>query len=134
MNEKIAFKEFGNAERYFQQALAMAPRNVYASAFLGNWLLQTRGDRAPAVRHLQTALSTRQERSLVRRLQLGGLYHNDATGLQGELMKALNEMRVNQEPLDKSLQGRFSYLYSSTVSTAAELREVLTAAPVSFCG
>jgi hypothetical protein len=47
-----------------------------------------------------------------------------------ELVKALNEMRVNQEPLDQSLQGRLSYLYSSTVSTAAELREVLTSVPL----
>jgi tetratricopeptide (TPR) repeat protein len=129
MNEKIAFKEFGNAERYFQQALAIAPTNVYASAFLGNWLLQTGGDRPQALRHLQTALATKRERSLVRSLQLGGLYLNEAPGLRGELAKALNEMRVNQEPLDQDLQGRLSYLYSSTVSTAAELHEVLTAVP-----
>jgi len=130
MNEKIAFKEFGNAERYFQQALAVSPTNVYANAFLGNWLLQTDGDRAQALSHFQTALATNQERSLVRSLQLGGMYHNDAPGLRGELVKALNEMRVNREPLDKSLQGRISYLYSPTVSTASELREVLTAVPV----
>jgi tetratricopeptide (TPR) repeat protein len=127
MNEKIAFKEYGNAERYFQQALAIAPTNVYACVFLGNWLLQTGGDRAQALSHFQTALATNQERSFVRSLQLGGLYHNDAPGMRGELVKALNEMRVNREPLDKRLQGRLSYLYSSTVSTAAELREVLTA-------
>ena len=130
MNEKIAFKEFGNAERYFQQALAIAPTNVYGSAFLGNWLLQTGGDRAQALSHFQTALATHQERSLVRSMQLGGLYLNEAPGMRGELVKALNEMRVNHEPLDRSLQGRLSYLYSSTVSTAAELREVLTAVPV----
>ena len=130
MNEKIAFREFGNAERYFQQALAIAPTNVYANAFLGNWLLQTAGNRAEALSHFQTALATNQERSLVRSLQLGGLYQNDAPGLRGELVRVLNEMRVNREPLDKSLQGRLSYLYSSTVSTAAELREVLTAVPL----
>jgi tetratricopeptide (TPR) repeat protein len=130
MNEKIAFKEFGNAERYFQQALAIDPTNVYGNAFLGNWLLQTGGDRTPALSHFQTALATNQERSLVRSMQLGGLYLNDAPGMRGELVKALNEMRVNHEPLDRSLQGRLSYLYSSTVSTATELREVLTAVPV----
>jgi tetratricopeptide (TPR) repeat protein len=129
MNEKIAFKELGNTERYFQRALAIAPTNVYANAFLGNWLLQTGGDHAQALSHFQTALATNQERSLVRSLQLGGLYQNDAPGLRGELVKALNDMRINREPLDKSLQGRLSYLYSSTVSTAAELSEVLTAVP-----
>jgi hypothetical protein len=65
----------------------------------------------------------------VRSMQRGGLYHNDAPGMRGELVKALNGMRANQEPLDRSLQGRLSYLYSSTVSTAAELREALTAVP-----
>jgi hypothetical protein len=39
-------------------------------------------------------------------------------------------MRVNREPLDTSLRGRLSYLYSSTVSTADEWCEVLTAVPV----
>jgi hypothetical protein len=45
-------------------------------------------------------------------------------------VKALNEMRVNREPLDESLRGRLSYLYSPTVSTAAELHEVLTGVPL----
>ena len=130
MNEKIALREFGNAERYFQQALAIAPMNVYANAFLGNWLLQKGGDRAAALSHFQTALAANQERSLVRSLQVGGLDHNDAPGLRGELVRVLNEMRVNREPLDTSLQGRLSYLYSSTSSTADEWREVLTAVPV----
>jgi tetratricopeptide (TPR) repeat protein len=130
MNEKITFKEFGNAERYFQQAVAIAPTNVYANAFLGNWLLQTRGDPAQALSHFHTAFATRQERSLVRSLQLGGLHYNEAPGLRGELLKALNEMRVNQEPLDRSLQSRLFYLYDPTVSSAAELREVLTAVPL----
>jgi tetratricopeptide (TPR) repeat protein len=130
MNEKIAVKECGNAERYFQQALAIAPKNVYGSAFLRKWLLQTGGDRMQALSHFQTALATNQERRLVRSMQLGGLYLNDAPGMRGELVKALNEMRVAHEPLDRSFQGRLSYLYSPTVSTAAELREVLTAVPV----
>src|SRR5262249_25082336 len=88
------------------------------------------GDYTQALSHFKTALATNQERSLVRRLELGGLYHNDAPGLRGELVKALNEMRVNHEPLDKNLQSRLSYLYSPTVSTSAEMREVFTALPV----
>lgn len=130
MNEKIAFKELGNAKRYFQQALGIAPTNVYANAFLGNWLLQTGGDSAQALSHFQTALATNQERNFVRSLQLWGLYHNDEPGLRAEFVKALNEMRVNREPLDESLRGRLSYLYSPTVSTAAELHEVLTGVPL----
>jgi tetratricopeptide (TPR) repeat protein len=130
MNEKIALREFGYAERYFRQALAIAPPNVYANAFLGNWLLQAGGDRAEALSHFQTALATNRERSLVRSLQIGGLDHNDAPGMRSELVRVLNEMRVNREPLDTALQHRLSYLFSSTLSTADEWHEVLTAVPL----
>ena len=129
LNEKIAFKEFGNAERFFAQALAIDPSNVYAHTFWGNWLMQTDGDPAAAVKHFQSALATGQHREMVRRFQLGGLLHNDAPGMRAEFVKALNEVRLQHEPLDKTIRDRVSYLYSPTVSEANELRETLTAVP-----
>jgi tetratricopeptide (TPR) repeat protein len=130
MNEKIAFKEFDNAERFFRQALAIDPSNVFANAFIGNWLLQTNGDSKEALTHFQTALATNKYRDLVRSMQLGGLYHNDNPGMRAEFVKALNQVRIDHEPLDKNLQDRLSYLYSPTVSDEAELHETLTAVPV----
>ncbi len=127
MNEKIAFKEFGNAERWFAQALAVDPANVYAHAFWGNWLLETNGDTAQAIQHFNAALATNQQRDLVRSMQLGGLLHNDAAGMRAEFVKALNQVRINNEPLDPQIRDRVSYLYSPTVSTADELHETLTA-------
>ena len=129
MNEKIAFKEFGNAQRYFVQALAIDSSNVYAHAFFGNWLLQTNGDSAQAIKHFESALATKTHRDFVRTMQLGGLYENDAPGMRAEFVRALNEVRVNNEPLDPNLRARVSYLYSPTVSDANELRETLTAVP-----
>jgi tetratricopeptide (TPR) repeat protein len=129
MNEKIAFKEFGNAERFFTQALAIDPSNVFANAFLGNWLLQTHGDSQQALAHFQTALATGKQRALVRSMQLGGLYLNQDPGMRAAFIKALNDVRVNHEPLDANLRDRVSYLYSPTVSDAAELRETLAAVP-----
>jgi len=129
MNEKIAFKEFGNAERFFMQALVVDPSNVFANAFLGNWLLQTNGDSQQALAHLQTALATGKQRPLVRSMQLGGLYLNQNPGMRAAFVKALNDVRIHHEPLDESLRGRVSYLYSPTVSDASELREALAAVP-----
>ncbi len=129
LNEKIAFKEFGNAEHFFAQALAIDPANVYAHAFRGNWLLQTHGDSSQALQHFQAALAANSHRDLVRKMQLGGLYANDEPGMRAEFVRALNQVRVNHEPLDKNLRDRVSYLYSPTVSDAAELRETLTAVP-----
>jgi tetratricopeptide (TPR) repeat protein len=129
MNEKIAFKEFGNAERYFKQALDIDPSNVYANAFWGNWLLQTHGDSAQALQHFDKALATGQQRELVRSMQLGGLLENDDPGMRAAFLKALNQVRVNHEPLDQDIRDRVSYLYSPTVNSEAELHESLAAVP-----
>ncbi len=129
MNEKIAFKEFGNAERYFEQALAIDPSNVYAHAFMGNWLLQTNGDSALAIKHFQSALAANSHRDLVRSLQLGALLNDNSPGMRAEFVKALNQVRINKEPLDEAIRERTSYLYSPTVADEAELRKVLTAVP-----
>jgi len=127
MNEKIAFKEFGNAQRFFAQALSLDPSNVYAHAFWGNWLLQTNGNFALAQQHFASALATNSQRELVRSMQLGGLLENDAPGARVAFLQALNQVRLNNEPLDQHIHDRVSYLYSPIVNTAAELRETLTA-------
>lgn len=127
MNEKIAFKEYGNAERFFAQALAIDPSNVYAHAFWGNWLLQTFGDPAEAAKHFQSALATNSHRELVRTLQIGGLSGNREPGMRAEFLRALNQIRVNKEPLDKN-HLRLSDLYSP-YNSAAEMHETLTAVP-----
>ena len=104
LNEKIAFKEFDGAEPLFNQALAIDAANVFANAMKGNWLLQTHGDSAAAMRHFQTALATGKERPLVRSLQLGGLVNNNDPGMHAELAKALNDMRKNSEPLEPRIK------------------------------
>jgi len=129
MNEKIAFKEFGNAERWFAQSLAVDPDNVYAHTFWGNWLLQTHGDSAQAIKHFAAALATNTQRELVRRMQLGGLLGNNESGMRAQFVKALNQVRMANEPLDPQIRSRVSYLWSPTVSDAAELHETLTAVP-----
>jgi len=129
MNEKIAFKEFGNAERWFAQSLAVDPNNVYAHTFYGNWLFQTHGDSAKAIKHFEAALATNTQRELVRRMQLGGLLGNDDPGMRAEFVKALNQVRIGNEPLDPQIRDRVSYLWSPTVSDAGELHETLTAVP-----
>lgn len=129
MNEKMAFKEFGNAERYFAQSLAVDPTNVYAHAFWGNWLLQTRGNAAQALQHIASALATNTQRPLVRSMQLGGLLGNDEPGMHAAFVQALNQVRANNEPLEANIRERVSYLYSPTLNNTAELRETLAALP-----
>ena len=129
LNQKLAFKEFDGAERFFSKSIAVDSANVFANAMLGNWLLQTRGDTAAATRHFDAALATGKERPLVRQMQLGGLLHNNEPGMHAAFAKALNDMRSNNEPLEAGIKSRAGYLYDVGSSQGEEYREVLTAVP-----
>jgi tetratricopeptide (TPR) repeat protein len=127
LNEKIAFKEFDGAERVFRQSLAIDSSNVFANSMMGNWLLQTRGDSAAAMRHFQVALATGKQRPLVRSMQLGGLLYDNDPGMHAELAKALNQMRKNNESVEPGIKSRARSLYDVSVSQGNEFREVLAA-------
>jgi hypothetical protein len=49
--------------------------------------------------------------------------------MRAQFVKALNQVRLGNEPLDPQIRSRVSYLWSPTVSDAAELHETLTAVP-----
>jgi tetratricopeptide (TPR) repeat protein len=128
LNEKLAFKEFGGAEPFFRESLTRDPSNVFANAMIGNWLLQTRGDTAAAIRHFQTALATGKERTLVREMQLGALLHNDEPGMRAEFVRALDDMRRHDERLEPRIKQRTGYVYDLT-GNEREYRDVLMAVP-----
>lgn len=108
LNSHIAEKEFGPAaEQALRQSLAIDPKNVYANAMLGNWLLQNNRSLSEAVQHFSTALATGQERPLVRDMQLGGMLDNEGDGVRDESLKVLNEIRKNHEPIRDSDRTRF---------------------------
>ena len=116
LNEKIAFKEFDGAERVFSQSLAIDSSNVFANSMMGNWLLQTHGDSAAAMRHFQIALTTGKQRPLVRSMQIGGLLYNTDPGMQAEFARTLNEMRKNNESVEPGIKSRARSLYDVSVS------------------
>lgn len=131
LNQKIAEREFGTAaETSLRAALKTDPNNVYANAMLGNYLLQTHGDFAEAIAHLQTAVATGKDRAWVRRMQLGGLDGDETQGANAELMKLANDMRKNGEPLDEGSKHRvLSQCCEPPYTHHEELVESLSAVP-----
>jgi len=85
---------FVDVDGLLERALAASPRNVWANAFEGWWLLYRRGagpdDVSLAQRHFRTAIDDGRERELVRRLQLGSLA-NLSYGRSDELERAALE-------------------------------------------
>ena len=131
LNWHIAEREFGpTAEKNLRAALAADKTNVYANAMLGNWMLQNHGNFQEAVGHFNTAVATGKARPLVREMQIGGLRDYDVPGARAEVVKAANEMRKNNEPLDEGEKHRVStFCYNATVTRPAELNESLSAVP-----
>jgi hypothetical protein len=127
LNWHIAEKEFGPAaEQDLRRSISLDPANVYGNAMLGNWLLQTNGSVAEAVQRFKVAIKSNKERVWVRKMQLAGMEDNE--GAQQELMKVVNEMRINAEPIGASEAHRILFRYSLT-NSIEELRKTLSAVP-----
>jgi len=131
LNEHVAGREFppnAAAEQNFRAALATDPSNVYANAMLGNWMTQNGGSLTDAVEHFNSAVASGKERPFVRTMQLDGLENRDQPGARAALMKAVNEIRKNGEPLNAEAKHRIlGFCCDPGVTDHAELTESLSA-------
>jgi tetratricopeptide (TPR) repeat protein len=131
LNQHVAEREFppnAAAERNYRAALATDPSNVYAHAMLGNWMTMNGGSLADAIQHFNSAVATGKARAFVRTLQLAGFHNLDQPGARAALMKALNDMRTNGEPLDPEEKHRLlGFCCDPGVTNHAELTESLSA-------
>jgi tetratricopeptide (TPR) repeat protein len=128
LNQHIAYKEFGPAaERDLRQSLALDPTNVYAHAMLGNWLLQTHGDTAEALRHFDAAEKTNQQRPLVREMELGGMIYDHDPGIPAAIMRIVNQMRIHGEPIPEHYRSRVMSYFRP--GNSDEMGEMLSAVP-----
>lgn len=127
LNRHIAEKEFGPAaEQDLRRSLTLDPLNVYGNAMLGNWLLQTNGNVREAVQHFEIAVKSNKERAWVRKMQLGGMEYNYQA--EQELIRVVNEMRINAEPISASDAHRVFSNYS-LINSIDALRTTLSAVP-----
>jgi len=85
--------------RYYQQALNRDPRNAYAHAFWGHYLLVTGGDWNQAKAQFDQALSTSSARPFVRGIEVSALLWRGGIEQQDEVVRIANDMRVHQETL-----------------------------------
>ncbi|MCC6587428.1 MAG: toll/interleukin-1 receptor domain-containing protein [Bryobacterales bacterium] len=128
LNRRIAAREFGDApQQAFRKALAADPTNVYGNAMMGNWLLQSNGSTAEALRCFEAAERAGSQREFVRRMELSAMTYRDDRGIPAAVMRIVNQMRINQEPLDNRMRQRV--LSNFAPGHQAETEEMLTAVP-----
>jgi hypothetical protein len=95
-------------DRQYVQALQVDPKNPYANAYRGHWLLWTkRGKALSEARALfGAALASGRVKEHVRRMQLSAFRNLGSDG-EADFIAAINEMRMKGEAID--VQARADY-------------------------
>jgi Tfp pilus assembly protein PilF len=116
-------------EESYQQALDIDPANPFGHAHWGHWIMWRRGSVDDANRHFAAAVAAGRERPYVRRIQTAAfrLYGSEAT--ESGLLRAVDEMRRNNEPIDVSTRRDVFYMYYSAFNSDQQLRRVLGILP-----
>jgi hypothetical protein len=117
-------------DHYYQQALKIDPQNAYAHAMLGHWILWNGGRVSEAREQFSFALAAGPRRDCVRALQLSG-YENVHTGeARMELIRVVNDMRKNGEPVDPHTRSALWIVYDGDLDPqSAQRQQLLTALP-----
>lgn len=123
--------EDANVKENLERALKMDPNNVYANAMMGDWLLLYNFGLADAKKHFAVALQGGTARAFVRQCQLESMMEKRDGNLEvrAELIRVVNEMRKDSEPISDNVRGRIHSMYMPGVGSEAELRAVLSAVP-----
>jgi tetratricopeptide (TPR) repeat protein len=115
-------------ERYYRQAVQADPGNPYAHVFWGHWMLWKRQGLEEATGHFSAAVAAGRARPFVRRVQLAALSNLRSESADGELLRAVNDMRKNDEPIDAvTRKDVFSIYYFAF--TAGDFQRLTAAVP-----
>lgn len=114
----------------YRRALAVDPRNVYAHAMLGHWILWRHDALEDARAHFAIALAQGRVHPYVRTVQLAALENSHDQAAGEELVRVANDMRVAGEPRGERVRRALSsvYFFRSSSDTAA-LHRLVTAVP-----
>lgn len=85
--------------RYYEQALQRDPDNAYAHAFWGHYLMATDRDVEKGKVHFSKAQASSAQRPFVRGMQISALMWPDRRDLQDEVLRVVNDMRLQGEAL-----------------------------------
>ncbi|MGH8537573.1 MAG: TIR domain-containing protein [Gammaproteobacteria bacterium] len=122
-----------NPDQFYRRAIALDPENAYAHAMWGFHILKSNGPVDEAKQHFERALATGKERPYVRQMQIGALLYYAVEHLEEEVMRVVNDMRLNSEPLppgDRDYSIRWSKLwnvYYSRMLNATEQQSFFSA-------
>jgi hypothetical protein len=116
-------------EDSYREAVAIDPMNPYAQAHWGHWTIWRREAVADAIPHFAAAVASGRERPYVRRIQLAAFRLYGSTDAEAAILRAVDEMRRNNEPIDASMRRDVFSIYYSAFNSDEQLRRVLGILP-----
>lgn len=113
----------------YREAIAIDAANPFAHASLGHLILWRRGSADEASAHFAKALATGREREYVRRMQLASFMNYSSPGTEAGLLRAVDEMRRNSEPIDESTRRYLFGIYFHAFNSPEQLQRLVEAIP-----
>lgn len=119
----------GDPEALYRQALEADPANPYAHANWGHLIVWQRGPFAEASRHFVAAVAAGRERPYVRRLQLAAYRLYGSVETEEALLRTVDEMRRNGEPIEADVRRAVFSAYYSAFNGDEMLARVIAVLP-----
>jgi tetratricopeptide (TPR) repeat protein len=113
----------------YREAIAIDAANPFAHANLGHLIVWRRGPADEASAHFAKALASGREREYVRRMQLASFMNYGSPGTDAGLLRAVDEMRRNGEPIDESTRRYMFGVYYHAFNSPEQLRLLVEAIP-----
>ena len=118
----------------YASALAANPRNAYANAFWGHWILWQQRDLTAASAHFADALADPRAgkgplREYVRRFQVSALRNAPSAQTDAALLVLVNSMRVEGEPIDAETRNALKNIYQDFGRDQQDTATLLHAVP-----
>lgn len=121
----------GHPKQYYLEAIKQDPQNPYANANLGHWELWSNINMPAARRDFAAALASGRARDYVRKTQLAALQNHHDDECEEELLRVVNDMRRNHEPVDDRTRSRVWALYYFADSGEHSFKRLIGAVPAS---
>lgn len=116
-------RQLDPAARY-HRSLETDPRNVYAHAMLGHWLIWTSDSLAEAKRHFAAAVESGRENVFARDLELAAFNNMSSAEGAPEMLRVASDMRARGDSARESTRDRLWSAYVWLLSTSAANRDV----------
>jgi hypothetical protein len=113
----------------YKEAVAVDPKNPYANAFWGHWILWNHGPLSDANERFAAALSTDRARAVVHHFQLSALANVRSNDTDAAWLRVVSDMQAGGEKADSSLRDEVCNRYDQALQDPALMQRILAQVP-----